>query len=253
MESPRNLFVGSDEGGEVRTGDKKTEDFSTTLETLFTNAVGLSKKSENGTKEAKKLSNLFKGSGETGEIRTGDKKAEDLMEIKELSDDMAVFAKYLHKKGYLKDANCLRNNVFDASCFVNSYGRDFLKFAAERFAMDHREIYKWLPTADLKTVAQFGCPSLGRKNVFSAKAMRFCYGIQEETVCNKCVLKESCKFVNQSVWKKGAKNMDLAVVMRVITLYALDAVPSQLEVTTDVKNAVSRLLQEIIRLDEIES
>ncbi|GKC27160.1 hypothetical protein Tco_1034454 [Tanacetum coccineum] len=235
---------------------KNDQDFvkeSATLETLFTNAVGLSKKSENHEKEVIKLSNLFRGSDERGEVRTGDKKTEDLMEIRELSDDMAVFAKYLHKKGYLNNANFIRNNVFDVSCFVNSYGRDFLKFAAERFAMDHREIYKWLPTADLKTVAQFGCPSLGRKNVFSAKAMRFCYGIQEETVCNKCVLKESCKFVNQSVWKKGAKNMDLAVVMRVITLYALDAVPSQLEVTDDVKNAVSRLLQEIIRLDEIES
>nr|GEU44079.1 hypothetical protein [Tanacetum cinerariifolium] len=54
------------------------------------------------------------------------------MEIRELSDDMAVFAKYLHKKGYLNNANFIRNNVFDASCFVNSYGRDFLKFAAER-------------------------------------------------------------------------------------------------------------------------
>ncbi|GKB14563.1 hypothetical protein Tco_0848486, partial [Tanacetum coccineum] len=164
---------------------KNEQDFvkeSATLETLFTNAVGLSKKSENDEKEVIKLSNLFRGSDERGEVRTGDKKTEDLMEIRELSDDMAVFAKYLHKKGYLNNANFIRNNVFDASCFVNSYGRDFLKFAAERFAMDHREIYKWLPTADLKTVAQFGCPSLGRKNVFSAKAMRFCYGIQEETL-----------------------------------------------------------------------
>nr|GFD23837.1 hypothetical protein [Tanacetum cinerariifolium] len=119
---------------------KYEQDFvkeSATLETLFTNAVGLSKRSENDEKEAIKLSNLFRG-----DVRTGDKKTEDLMEIRELSDDMAVFAKYLHKKGYLNNANFLRNNVFDASCFVNSYGRDFLKFAAERFAMDHREIYK---------------------------------------------------------------------------------------------------------------
>lgn len=72
-------------------------------------------------------------------------------------------------------------------------------------------------------------------------------------VCNKCTLKESCKFANQSVWKKGAKNMDLPVVMRVVTLYALDALPNQLKVPDDVKNAVNRLLKEVIRLSEIES
>ncbi|KAI3702770.1 hypothetical protein L6452_28522 [Arctium lappa] len=234
------------------------------LETLFEEAVGLSKnveeideideiENQESEKGLKRLSSLFMGSDQRGELMKGCKKVEELMEFKELSADMVEFGAYLHSKGYLKNANFIRNDKFDVCCFENGFGRDYLKFAAEKFARDHREIHKWLPDKDLKKVAQFGCPSLGRKNVFSAKSMRLFYGIQEETVCNKCVLKESCKFANQSVWKKGAKNMDLIVVMRVVTLYGLEAVPTQLEVPDDVKGAVSRLLKEIVRLSKIES
>ncbi|XP_024960347.1 uncharacterized protein LOC112500954 isoform X2 [Cynara cardunculus var. scolymus] len=211
------------------------------LETLFTEAIGLSKigeeidinEIENDGRESQKglktLSSFFLSNDQRGKLIKESKKLEESMDFKQLSSDMAEFAAYLHSKG------------------------DYLKFAAENFARDHREIHKWLPDKDLKTVAQFGCPSLGRKNIFSAKSMRLFYGIQEETVCNKCVLKESCKFVNQSVWKKGAKNMDLIAVMRVVTLYGLEAIPTQLEVPDDVKNAVNRLLKEVVRLSKIES
>lgn len=188
-----------------------------------------------------------------GKSKTESKKVEKSMEFKKLSPDMAMFANFLHSKGYLSNANFLLNNKFDVSCFENNYGRDFLKFAAEKFAKDHRDIYRWLSNGDLKKVAQFGCPSLGRKNVFSSKAMRHSFGIQEEPVCSKCALKDSCKFVNQSVWKKGAKNVDLTVVMRVIILYALEAVPNELKVPDDIKNTVNRLLKEVVRLSEIES
>lgn len=44
--------------------------------------------------------------------------------------------------------------------------------------------------------------------------------------------------------------MDLAVVMRVITLYAL---PTRFEVPEDVSDAVNRLLKEVVRLSKIES
>ncbi|KAK9074144.1 hypothetical protein SSX86_006741 [Deinandra increscens subsp. villosa] len=234
---------------ELSTHEKDSTQETKTLESFFTEAVGLSKGGQNQEPESKKLSNLFSSGDRRGKSRTECKKVDELIEFKELSPDMAVFASFLHKKGYFVNANFLPNNKFDVSCFVSNYGRDFLKFAAEEFAKDHREIYKWLPTGDLMKVAQFGCPSLGRKTVFSAKAMRFCFGIREETVCSKCALKDSCKFANQSVWKKGAKNVDLTVVMRVITLYGL---PTRLEVPEDVRNAVNRLLKEVVRLSEIE-
>ncbi|KAL4580453.1 hypothetical protein LXL04_016647 [Taraxacum kok-saghyz] len=245
----------------VSTKESKTLSglFSKPLDTFFTEAVGLSKSGEQGDTDdqvskngMKTLSSLFVSTDKRVKSKTESRKPEELIELKMLSPDMATFANYLHSKGYLADANFLLNNKFDVSCFENSYGRDFLKFAAEKFARDHREIYKWLSKGDLKKVAQFGCPSLGRKAIFSAKAMRHCFEIQEETVCTNCVLKDSCKFVNQSVWKKGAKNVDLTMVMRVITLYALEAVPSELEVPDDIKDTVNRLLKEVIRLSEIE-
>lgn len=69
-------------------------------------------------------------------------------------------------------------------------------------------------------------------------------------MCHKCVLKESCRFVNQSIWKSQIRNLNLAVVMRVITLYALESVPPQLAVPEEVKDSVSRLLKEVINLSE---
>lgn len=261
MEEELRRYNKNDSAKETKT---LSSSFSKPLETLFTEAVGLSKNGEEidiheiendgqeSQKGLKSLSSFFMGTDRRGKSIKDCKKVEESMDFKQLSPDMAEFATYLHSKGYLKTANFLPNNKFDVSCFENKFGRDYLKFAAEKFARDHREIHKWLPDKDLKKVVQFGCPSLGRKNVFSAKSMRLFYGIREETVCNKCALKESCKFANQSVWKKGAKNMDLIVVMRVVTLYGLEAVPSQLEVPDDVKSAVSRLLKEVVRLSKIE-
>ncbi|KAM7503908.1 hypothetical protein LguiB_002812 [Lonicera macranthoides] len=178
------------------------------------------------------------------------RRVEEPIVYKELSSDVVYFANHLYKEGYFKDANFLPRNKFDATCFENNYGRDFLKYASEKFGRDNQEIAKWLSGSDLKTVALFGCPSLSRKNIFSAKTLRTFFKIQEDTVCSKCVLKKSCKFPNQSVWKGNTKTLDLAVVMRVITLYALDAGPPELVVLDEVKASVSRLLKEILHLSE---
>lgn len=69
-------------------------------------------------------------------------------------------------------------------------------------------------------------------------------------VCNKCVLKHSCNFVNQSVWRGDIKTLNLAAVMRVITLYALEAVHAELSVPNEIKASVNRLLTEILKLSQ---
>lgn len=114
------------------------------LETFFTEAIGLSDvgKNQESEKGLKKLSSLFSSGDRRDKSRTECKKEDEVMEFKELSPDMTMFADYLHSKGYFVNANFLPNNKFDVSCFVNNYARDFLKFAAEEFAKDHREIYK---------------------------------------------------------------------------------------------------------------
>ncbi|XAR68185.1 hypothetical protein NMG60_11003226 [Bertholletia excelsa] len=200
----------------------------------------------------KSLSELFrdKASGTEKSADTTLLGMEDPMVYKELSPDMVLFVRHLYKKGYFVKANFFPRKEFDVSCFENSYGRDFIKFAAEKFGKDNQDIAKWLSGSDLKKVASFGCPSLGRKNVFSAKRLRLFFGIQEDTVCSKCVLKSSCKFVNQSIWKGDYKILNLAVVMRVITLYALESVPPQLIVPDEIKASVNRLLKEVVNLSE---
>ena len=69
-------------------------------------------------------------------------------------------------------------------------------------------------------------------------------------VCDKCVLKQSCKFVNQSIWRSNDNNLDMAVVMRIITSYALESGPAQLVVPDEIKATVRRLLKEAVNLSQ---
>ncbi|CAK9134156.1 unnamed protein product [Ilex paraguariensis] len=206
-----------------------------------------------GETKPRRLYALFTHNEDASRKKSGESEAmrmEDPKVYKELSPDMVLFVRHLYDEGYFKDANFLPRNKFDVTCFENSYGRDFIKFAAEKFGKDHQEIAKWLSGSDLKKVALVGCPSLARKNIFSAKRLRTFFAIQENNVCSKCILKHSCKFVNQSVWRGDTKTLNLAVVMRVITLYALELVPPQLVVPDEVKASVSRLLKEVVSLGQ---
>ncbi|XP_062015688.1 uncharacterized protein LOC133732209 [Rosa rugosa] len=203
--------------------------------------------------------------GETGKEMTRERS--DV--CKELSPEMELVVSYLDKEGYFSNANFLSlyEDRLDFSCFDNSYGRGFIKHAVEKFAKDKQQIAKWLSGSDLKKVALFGCPSLAKKSVFGAKRLRKFFAIPEETVCSKCVLRESCRFVNKSVWrgatknlnptnnvgKGNPKNLNLADVMNIITLYALESVPPQLVVPDDLKASVSRLLKEILKLSQTTS
>ncbi|KAI6690280.1 hypothetical protein NL676_027108 [Syzygium grande] len=135
--------------------------------------------------------------------------------IKELSPDAEAFLAHLHKEGYFREANFLKKDgKWDAIRFEDSYSRDFVKFAAEKFGKDHQEIAKWLSGSDLKKIALFGCPSTAKKNVFAAKRLRSFFSIQEDNVCRECVLRESCKLVNQSVWNSETNTLRLDTVMK---------------------------------------
>lgn len=85
----------------------------------------------------------------TGQARSDAKdmemRREDSTVNKVLSPDMELFASHLYKEGYFKGANFLPGNSssnLDFSCFEDSYGRGFIKFAVERFAKDNQEIAK---------------------------------------------------------------------------------------------------------------
>ncbi|CAM8999374.1 unnamed protein product [Rhodiola kirilowii] len=173
--------------------------------------------------------------------------------LKKLSEEMMMFIEELYKGGYFYDANFLPGNSFDASYFDDSYSREYIKFAADRFANDHQEIAKWLSGSQVKTVALNGCPTLIKKNIFAAKRLRAFFRIQEDTVCSRCVLRESCQFVNQSVWNGDSKNLKLDDTLRVVILYALEAAHQKLSLPEHFKATVNLLLRDIINLSKTTS
>lgn len=202
-----------------------------------------------GVVKGKSLYEVFtqKGSEEMERMRVGD---EEEVNVKELSSDVQRFVRHLYDEGYFRDVNFLPGMRFEIRCFEEGYARSFLKFAAERFGKDNQEIAKWLSGRDLKTVALFGCPSLSRRSVFAAKGLRRFFAIAEDTVCQKCPLWERCKYKNQNVWGDDYKNLNLSLIMRLLLLYAMEAVPSSLILPSEVKACVNRLLNETIKLSK---
>lgn len=245
-----------EEDNEVK---RKLRDLEREVRSLRENSSG----ERDGKGEGKGLESGSKEKGVygvfTNRIRSGDKgfekRRENPMVFKELSGDVKLFMSHLYKEGYMEDANFLTKNGddLDFSCFDNSFGRGFIKFAAERFSKDNQEIAKWLSGSDLKNVAIFGCPSLERKSVFAAKRLRKFFQVQEDTVCSKCVLKQSCEFVNQNVWKTNTKKLILKDVLNVITLYATEFVPPQLVVPDEMKASIGRLLNDVVKLSRTTS
>ncbi|KAK7244146.1 hypothetical protein RIF29_38964 [Crotalaria pallida] len=176
-------------------------------------------------------------------VSVGDTKREvrvrEVMVVKKLSPDMEMFVKHLFENGYFKDANFAKGKErFDLGWFDGFFARGYVKFAAQRFGRDNQEIAKWLSGSALKKVAEFGCPSVDRSSVFPAKRLRKFFEVPENTVCSKCPLQQSCKFINQSVWKGDTNKLDLVGVMKVLTSYALELVHPQLVVPEEVAYAL---------------
>lgn len=79
---------------------------------------------------------------EVNVVKPSDFGHENPIVYKELSSDMQMFAQHLYVHGYFKNANFIPRNKFDATCFENSYAREFLKFAAVSFGKDQQQIAK---------------------------------------------------------------------------------------------------------------
>uniref|UniRef100_A0A1J3HAG6 Uncharacterized protein n=1 Tax=Noccaea caerulescens TaxID=107243 RepID=A0A1J3HAG6_NOCCA len=201
------------------------------------------------TEKRNNLCTLFKGDEEKDMKKNIREREDDVIRVyKELPLEMVSFVKLLHKEGYLNNANFIPGEKLDLGSLDEEYARTFVKFAAERFGKDHQEIAKWLSGNDLKNIALFGCPSLEKRAIFAAKTLRKFFDIPENSVCDRCVLKDKCKFPNQSVWDGKTKILHLSVVMKVITLYPLDLTHPKLQVPQEVQDSVSRVLTEIQNL-----
>ncbi|KAL7218666.1 hypothetical protein ACSBR2_011849 [Camellia fascicularis] len=214
------------------------------LHVLFKEAVGLSEKIEPIEAENKPETNelkkrLRKLEEEVRRLKENSSekvKVENLKKKKIENDESSskgLYGLFANKGGYFVNANFLPNNKFDITCFENSYGRDFIRNAAEKFGKNNQEIVNSFKSYELK---------LWMHRWLSASDLK--------KVCSKCVLKSSCKFVNQSVWKGNNNNLNLAVMMRVIILYTMESVPPQLVVPDEIKASVSVLLKEVLNLSQ---
>ncbi|KAA3472336.1 cytochrome b561, DM13 and DOMON domain-containing protein [Gossypium australe] len=70
------------------------------------------------------------------------RKREKVRALKGLSQLAKIFIRHLYAKGYFKEAGFVEDNKLDFGYFENSYGRDFIKFAAYHFGKDHQDIAK---------------------------------------------------------------------------------------------------------------
>ena len=88
-------------------------------------------------KKVKSLIEFFGGEKKEKKLEKG---REDVRVFKDLSLLAEIFVRQLYAKGYFNKANFLEDNKLDFGYFDNSYGRNFIKFAAYRFGKDHQEI-----------------------------------------------------------------------------------------------------------------
>ncbi|XP_042398958.1 uncharacterized protein LOC121989156 [Zingiber officinale] len=171
---------------------------------------------------------------------------------KELPKEVVALVERLREKGYLKLETYSRMTSLSTKEVpvppANMYSRQYVKSAAEKYGQDQQEIAKWLSGSHLKKVALYGCPSVERKTVFASKRLRSFFSIQEDVVCRGCKIRDHCKFANLRVSKE--EKVILSDTMRILALWAFDAVPRQLSVSYDFKSSVYKLLEEVLNLSD---
>lgn len=92
--------------------------------------------------KAKSLHALFSKKKDGGNETTSNSSRREPIVMKKLSPDVLFFLDHLYKHGYFNDANFLPKKAFEVSCFDDVYGREYIKFAAEKFGKDNQEIAK---------------------------------------------------------------------------------------------------------------
>ncbi|KAG8045627.1 hypothetical protein GUJ93_ZPchr0008g12361 [Zizania palustris] len=155
-------------------------------------------------------------------------------------EDATALLRRFYEGGYLPEP--------DLSLAPQVLSPDVAKAAAERFGRDHQVVAKWLSGSDLKKVALFGCPSVERRTVFASKRLRAFFNIQEVKICSSCKIRSSCHFAKQEVSRHD--RVILSDTMRILTLFVLDACPPQLQVTSELKASICKLVKDTINLSK---
>ncbi|XP_047149936.1 uncharacterized protein LOC124822029 [Vigna umbellata] len=143
---------------------------------------------------------------------------------------------------------------------VVAEGFDFTKdfksvhMACLNHGRDRFDILRSLSRKDIQVLVGYGCPTMDRKVVFSAKLLRKHAHLDEGDVCSSCSLRNSCERAYLLTNKEDeARTLD---VMRLLLTFGFDPVDGSvinksLLKQKSVKTVVRKLLHEVVKLSSV--
>ncbi|CAN0903341.1 Zinc finger protein VAR3, chloroplastic [Linum grandiflorum] len=122
-----------------------------------------------------------------------------------------------------------------------------IRTACLNFARDQFGLIRFFSREDIQIISKFGCPTLDRKVINSAKRLRAHVGVDEGNVCSSCNLRGDCdRAYVKAREDEGGRTVD---VMRILMTHGLDFVsgavvnkPCQSKL---VKESIRKLLKEM--------
>ncbi|KAK7258874.1 hypothetical protein RIF29_24463 [Crotalaria pallida] len=154
---------------------------------------------------------------------------------------------------------------FDASDAVGDEGDgdggvDFTKdfksvhMACLNFGKDRFDIMRSLSRKDIQILVGYGCPTVDKKVVFSAKLLRKHVHLDEGDVCSSCSLRNNCERAYLVTNKEDeARTID---VMRLLLTFGFDpingsVINKSLLKQKSLKTVVRKLLHEVVKLSSV--
>ncbi|XP_057960474.1 uncharacterized protein LOC131152687 [Malania oleifera] len=136
------------------------------------------------------------------------------------------------------------------------FTRDFktVQTACLNFGRDRFDILRSLSRQDIQLLVGYGCPSVDKKVVFSAKLLRKHAHLDEGDVCSSCSLRSSCERAYLLTNKEDeARTID---IMRILLTFGFDPVNGSvvnkpLLKVKSVKTVVRKLLHEVVKLSAV--
>ncbi|KAK9136961.1 hypothetical protein Sjap_007555 [Stephania japonica] len=154
----------------------------------------------------------------------------------------------------------MRDLSIDVSGMGEELGFDFtrdwntVRTACLNFGRDRFDILKSLSRHDIQILVGYGCPSIDKKVVFSAKMLRKHVHLDEGDVCSSCSLRSSCeKAYLLSRKEDEARTLD---VVRVLLTFGFDPINGSVENKSllkhkSVKTVIRKLLHEVVKLSAV--
>ncbi|XP_042993233.1 uncharacterized protein LOC122319303 [Carya illinoinensis] len=202
-----------------------------------------------------------------GELEVVKEKKEAVVEVVHPWPEWIELMQRLVKQNYFdhrrKDEDRMIEDLgFDASKFAAEDDKVELDFtdyklvqtACVNFGKDRFDILRSLSRQDIQILVGFGCPSVDKKVVFSAKLLRKYVHLDEGDVCSSCSLRNSCERGYLLTNKEDeARTID---IMRVLLTFGFDPVNGSvinkaLLKQKSVKTVVRKLLHKVVKLSSV--